>query len=126
MKKFLSALLAIVLVAAVLVPMADARGGRGGFHGGGGFHRGHGCFGCGFGFGFFSGVVLGGALAAPYYYYPYYYPYNGPYGSPYYYPPAPQPNCYTQQGYWSQVPMSQDSGFTTYQNVWVPGSTVCR
>ena len=132
MRKVLSALLAIVLVAAVFVPAASARGGRGFHsggrfhgghaHGGGRFHGGHGCFGCGFGFGFFSGAVLGGALAAPYYYRPYPYPY---YVAPPVYT-APQPYCSTQQGYWQQVPMSSDAGFTTFQNVWVPQQTVCR
>jgi hypothetical protein len=128
MKKLLIVLLAIVMVGAVSVPMAAAAGGhgfRGGGHFRGGFHggfRGHGCFGCGFGFGFFSGVALGGLWAAPYYYYP------PPY---YYYPPAatysaPQSSCYTQPGYWSQAPMNQNGGFTTYQNVWVPAQTVCR
>ncbi len=119
MKRLLIPVLAILLVAAVSVPTASARGGHGRFHGG--WHRGGGCFGCGFGLGFFSGAVLGGALAAPYYYYP-------PY--PYYVaPPAyapPQPYCYTQPGYWQQVPMSSDGGYTTYQNVWVPQQAVCR
>ncbi len=126
MKKLLSALLAIVLVAAVSVPTASARGGRG-FHGGRHFRGGHGCFGCGFGFGFFTGAVLGGVLAAPYYYrpYPYYYPPYPYYGAPPVYG-APQPYCYTQPGYWQQVPMSSSGGYTTYQNVWVPQQTVCR
>jgi hypothetical protein len=123
MKKVLGVLLAIVLVTAVLVPTADAW--RGGGHHGGGFRGGHGCFGCGFGLGFFSGAVLAG----PYY--------NSPYNSPYYSPPypyygappayaAPEPSCYTQPGYWQQVPMSSSGGFTTYQNVWVPQQSVCR
>jgi len=80
----------------------------------------------GFGVGAFTGLVLGGALAAPFYYHPY------PY-APYYYAPrppayyaAPQPSCYTQSGYWSQAPVHQANGFTTYQNVWVPPQEVCR
>ncbi len=59
------------------------------------------------------GGVLGGALAAPYYAPP-----------PFYV--APQPYCYTQPGYWSQVPAYGYGGYTTYQNVWVPPQTVCR
>ena len=119
MKKFLSVLLVVMLVAVVAVPTASARDGRA-FHGGRDFQHGHGCFGCGFGLGVFSGAVIGGALAAPYYYAPY--PY---YVAPPAYP-APQPYCYTQPGSWQQVPVSTAGGYTTYQNVWVPEQTVCR
>ncbi len=84
---------------------------------GGWGHRHHfhhrGCVGCGFVGGLVLGGVLGGALAAPYYAPP-----------PFYV--APQPYCYTQPGYWSQVPAYGYGGYTTYQNVWVPPQTVCR
>ena len=46
-----------------------------------------------------------------------------PYYSP---PPPPPPSCYTELGYWSQVPYTNELGFTTYQSVWVPARTVCR
>ena len=111
MKTFLSVLLALVLVTAVLVPAASAwRGG---------------CFGCGFGLGFFSGAVVGSVLAHPYYYVPYPYPYD-PYSvvPPAY--PAPPPACSTQSAQWQQVPLARSGGFTTYQNVWVPPQTVCQ
>ena len=117
MKKLLIILLAIVMVAAVSVPPASAR--DHGWHGRGGwgerheFHRGGGCFGCGFGFGFFSGAILGGALAAPYY------------APPPVYVAPPPPTCYTQPGYWQQVPYS-NGYYTQYQTVWVPPQTVCR
>lgn len=124
MKKFLGALLAMMLVAAVAVPTATAGGDRP-FHRGRHFHHGHGCYGCGFGLGFFSGAVVGGALAGPYYYHPYYYaPYPTYVAPPVYV--APPPSCATQPGYWQQVPLSDSGGYTTYQNVWVPGQTVCR
>jgi hypothetical protein len=45
-----------------------------------------------------------------------------PYYSP---PPPPPPSCYTEPGYWSQVPYTNEFGFTTYQSVWVPARTVC-
>lgn len=124
MKKLLSALLALLLVAAVSVPTAIAGGGHP-FHGRRHFHRGHGCYGCGFGFGFFPGAVVGGAVVGPYYYAPYYY---APYPS-YVVPPVyapPQPSCSTQPGYWQQVPLSDSGGYSTYQNLWVPEQTVCR
>ncbi len=107
MKKLLIVLLAIVMVAAVSVPTASADRG---WH-----HRGGGCFGCGFGLGFFSGAVVGGALAAPYYYPP----------PPVYVYTPPPPRCFTQPGYWSQVPYTGYNGYTTYQSVWVPPQTVC-
>src|SRR3989304_4664865 len=134
MKKLLSILLALGMVAAVAVSPASAdRGWHG--RGGGGVrhevHRGGGCVGCGFvggpppggggcvGCGFVGGLLLGGALgaamAAPYYYAP---------PAPVYVAPPP-PACYTQRGYWSQVPYTSYGGYTTYQNVWVPPQTVC-
>ena len=39
---------------------------------------------------------------------------------------APQPSCYAQPGYWSQVPAYGYGGYPMYQNVWVPPRTVCR
>ncbi len=50
---------------------------------------------------------------------------------PYPPPPAryvyvPPPSCYTQPGYWTQVPYTNEFGFTSYQSVWVPARTVCR
>ncbi len=41
-------------------------------------------------------------------------------------PPPPALTCYTQPGYWSQVPYTSTAGFIAYQSVWVPSQTVCR
>lgn len=97
MKKILVSLLAIVLVAALLVPPAsatpwgrDARGGWGERHE---FHGGRGCVGCALFGGLVLGGILGGVLAAPYYAAP---------------PPVyatPPPTCYTQPGYWPRCHM---------------------
>lgn len=111
MRKLAVIVMTVLLVVGIAAPApALARGG----------------FWPGFGVGAFTGLILGGALAAPYYYHPYYY-------APYYYAPpppayyyAPTPACYTQPGYWQQVPYTRDGGFTTYQNVWVSPQTVCR
>ncbi len=119
MKKFLIPLLALVLVTAAAVPPASAAWGRG-WSGQGGsgerhdFHGGGGCVGCGFLGGLILGGILGQVLAAPYYAPP-----------PVYAAPSP-PNCYTQPGYWSQVPVAGPGGYIAYQNVWVPPQTVCR
>ncbi len=119
MKKLLSVLLAVMLMAAVSVPTASAweggRHGRGGwgerheFHGGGG-----GLF-PGYAFGAITGLLLGGALTAPYYVAP----------PPAVYVAPPPPTCYTRPGFWSQVPYS-NGYYTTYRNVWVPPQTVCQ
>ncbi len=63
-------------------------------------------------------VVLGGAL-------------GGVVAAPYSAPPPisvvpPPPTCYTQPGYWSQVPYTAPGGTITHQNVWVPPETVCQ
>lgn len=120
MRKLLVPLLAIVLVAAVSVPPASAapwgHGGRGDWGERHEFHGGRGCFGCAFVGGLVLGGVLGGVLAAPYY--------AAPPAPPAYAPPPP--TCYTQPGYWSQVPYAGPGGYTTYQNVWVPPQTVCQ
>ena len=119
MRKLLIVLLALGIVAAVAVSPASADQG---WHGRGGWgvrhevHRGGGCVGCGFVGGLFLGGALGAALAAPYFYAPPAPVYVGP----------PPPACYTQPGYWSQVPYTSYGGYTTYQNVWVPPQTVCR
>ena len=115
MKKLLSALLAIVLVAAVSVVPASADPG---WHGRGGWgerheFRGGGGFLPGYAFGAVTGLVLGEVLAGP------------PYAAPVYVTPLP-PACYTQPGYWSQAPVPGPGGYTAYQNVWVPPQTVCR
>ncbi len=118
MKKFLSVLLAIVVVAAVSVPTASADPGwygRGNWVRHERFHRGGGCVGCEFVGGLILGGILGGVLAAPYY---------AAQPAPVYATPPP-PACYTQAGYWQQVPY-QDGPYTAYQNVWVPAQTVCR
>ncbi len=119
MKKLLAPLLALVLVAGVSVPTASAAwGGR--WHGRGGwgerhdFHRDRGCVACGVIGGLILGGIIGGALAAPHYASP----------PPVYAPPPPA--CYTQPGYWSQVPYAGPDGYTVYQNVWVPPRTVCE
>ncbi len=120
MKKLLVPLLALVLVAGISIPTADAAWG-GGWHGRWGrgerheFHRGHGCVACGFLGGLVLGGIVGGALAAPYY---------APPATVY--APPPPPACYTQPGYWSQVPHTDPYGYITYQNVWVPPQTVCE
>ncbi len=54
----------------------------------------------------------------------------GPVYPPYSPPPAPiyvppSRTCYTEPGHWSEVPYTNDLGFTTYQRVWVPERTVC-
>lgn len=114
MKKLLSVLLATVLLAAVSVPTASADRG---WHreGRNEFHRGGECFGCAFVGGLILGGVLGGVLAAPHYAAP----------PPPVYVAPPQPTCYTQGGYWQQVPY-QNGPYTAYQNVWVPAQTVCQ
>jgi hypothetical protein len=119
MKRFLILLLAIVLVAVVSVPPAGAAGGRGwGDRGGRGeWHEirgGGGCVGCALLGGLVLGGILGGVLATPHYAAP----------PPVYAPPPP--TCYTQPGYWAQVPYTSSGWFTTYQNVWVPPRTVCQ
>ncbi len=110
MKKFLVPLLALMLVAAVSVPPASAdrgwegrdRGAPHEFHNGGAF---------------LGGLLLGGVL-------------GGILGAPYAAPPpvyvTPPPACYTQPGYWTQVPHVRPDGYTTYHNVWVPPRTVCQ
>ncbi len=123
MKKVLVILVAVLLVVGIVAPpaaLAWDRGWHGGYRGHGGHWRhggygGHGGFWPGYAFGAFTGLVLGGALAAPYYAAP----------PPYFYAPPP-PSCYTQGGYWTQVPYISYGGYTTYQNVWVPAQTVCR
>ncbi len=121
MKKLLVPLLAIVLLAGLSVPTAQAAEGRG-WHGRGGwgerheFHGGDGCVACGFLGGLVVGGILGGVLAAPYYAAP---------PAPVYTPPPP--TCYTQPGHWEQLPAyTGPYGYTTYQNVWVPPRTVCQ
>jgi hypothetical protein len=118
MKKFLIPLLAILLVTGVSVSSASAAWGPG-WHGRGGerqeFHDRGGCIGCAFVGGLVLGGVLGGVLAAPYLAAP---------PPPAYLTPAPA--CYTQPGYWSQVPYTGAGGYTMYQNVWVPPQTVCQ
>ncbi len=109
MKKLLVPLLAILLVASVSVPPAGAA--EHGFRGG--RHESHeGCVGCALFGGLVLGGILGSALAGAYAPPP-----------PVYAPPAPA--CYTQPGYWTQVPRSVPGGYT-YQNVWVPPQTVCQ
>lgn len=119
MKKFLIPLLVFVLVAVASVPPASADGGRG-WRGRGGraerhVYRGGGeCVGCALVGGLVLGGILGGLLAAPIYAAP----------PPVYAPPPP--TCYSQPGYWTQVPYYNSPWYTTYQNVWVPPRTVCR
>jgi hypothetical protein len=120
MRKFLVPLLAGVLLLTIsAAPASAAWGGRGGW-GGHEVHRG-GCVGCGFVGGLVLGGVvgglLGGALAAPAYAAP----------LPVYAPAPPPPRaCYTQPGYWSQVPTVGPGGYALYQNVWVPAQTICQ
>jgi len=87
-------------------------------------HAGGGHFWGGFAAGTATGLVVG-TLAAPRYYAP----------APAYYAPAPvyvapSPVCrdYQTGGYWRQVPVVDAGGFTSYQNVWVPGGVqrVCQ
>jgi hypothetical protein len=40
-------------------------------------------------------------------------------------PPPPPPSCYTEPGYWMQVPYTDGFGYTQYRSVWVPSRTVC-
>ncbi len=104
------------MIAMVAVPPATAAEGRGWGRRGawGGRHEDHhGCVGCGFLGGLLLGGVLGGVLAAPYVAPP-----------PAYAPPPPV--CYTQPGYWSQVPYLRPDGYTEYRGVWVPPQTVCQ
>ena len=109
MKKFLAPLLALMLVMAVAVPSASAD--EHGWRGRGDWgerHESHDCVGCALVGGIVLGGILGSALA-------------GGYTAP---PPAyspPPPACYTQPGYWTQVP-----GPGGYQNAWVPPQTVCQ
>ncbi len=113
MKKLSTACLAALLVIGMTAPaLAWGHG-----HPGGWGHRGgwHGGFWPGYAAGAFTGLAFE-ALAAPYYSVP---------PVPVYVAPPP-PTCYTQPGYWTQVPLTEQDGFTTYQNVWVPGGTVCR
>jgi hypothetical protein len=118
MKKLLIPLLALVLATAVAVPPASAAWGRGGSGQGGWGERhdihGGGCVGCGFLGGLILGGILGGVLATPYY------------AAPPVYAVPPPPTCYSQPGYWSQVPVTVPGGYITYRNVWVPPQTVCR
>ena len=119
MKKSLIALLAIVLIAGVSVPTASAAWDRGP-HGRGGwgdrqeYRGGGGCPACGFIGGLVLGGILGGVLATP----------STPPPPPVYAPPPR--TCYTQPGYWAQVPYSRSGGYTTYQNVWVAPRTICQ
>ena len=117
MKKLLVLLVVILLVAAVSAPPASAAergwGGRSDWGERHESHGGGGCFGCAL----FGGLVLGGILGSAL---------AGAYASP---PPVygpPPPTCYSQPGYWTQVPRSVPGGYTTYQNVWVPPQTVCQ
>jgi hypothetical protein len=125
MKKYLSVLLAIVMLAAVAVPSVSAndggRYGRGGYGRGGWaapreVQRSRGCPGCEFLGGLVLGGILGGVLGSVLT--------NHHDAAPPAYAP-PQPYCYTQPGHWSQVPYS-DGYFTRYQNVWAPPQTVCQ
>lgn len=89
--KGLILLVALIAIAAILVPvgaaMADGRG-HGGGHWGGGWHGGRGWGWSGFGL----GVAAGSLLGYPYYYQPYYPYYSyGPYYDPYWYAPAYRP-----------------------------------
>ncbi len=105
-----------LLVAGVTVPLASAAGARG-VEGRGAWEGQHeargGCVGCGFLGGLLLGGLLGGVLAAPYAAPP-----------PVYAPPPPV--CYTQPGYWSQMPYLRPDGYTGYRAVWVPPQTVCQ
>jgi hypothetical protein len=108
-KKLLIGVLGVLLVVGTTTPAlawGQGWGHRVGWYGG---------FWPGYAVGTVTGLAVG-ALSAPYYYVP---------SAPVYVVP-PRPRCYAQQGYWSQVPVAQGNGFTTYQNVWVPGGTVCR
>lgn len=118
MKKILIPLLVIVLVAAASLPPASADGGHN-WRGRGGRverheYRGGGCVGCALFGGLVLGGIIGGLLAAPHYAAP----------APVYAPPPP--TCYTQSGYWTQVPYVSSPEYTTYRNVWVPPQTVCQ
>jgi len=84
----------------------------------------------GFAVGTATGFVFGSAFAPRFYHPPAVY-----YGPPVYYAPAPvyvapAPVCYTTHtsGYWATVPVSDGSGYITYQHQYVPGrpQTVCR
>ncbi len=119
MKKMLISFLVIALVVTVSVPIASADGGRGWGGRGGRIERhesrgGGGCIGCALIGGLVVGGIIGGLLAAPSYAAP----------APVYAPPPP--TCYTQPGYWTQVPYSSGPGYTTYHNVWVQPQTVCQ
>ena len=124
MKRVIAVMLAGVLSLGLgAVPAAAHSGGHGGGHGGGGgghhggggsHHGGHGHHG-GVGIGVFPGFVW----AAPYYAPPVYVPFPV-------YPEPPGPSCYAQPGYWTQVPLAQEGGFTTYQWQWVPDQMLCR
>jgi len=116
MRKFLVPLLAGLVLVTVSVVPASADWGRGGFRGHE-VHRGGPGFIGGLVVGGVLGGLVGGALAAPVYA-----------GPPPVYAPAPLPPraCYTQPGYWSQVPSVGPGGYTVYQNAWVPPQTVCQ
>jgi hypothetical protein len=102
--------LMMALILGVSVKPASA-GGKGNFWGG-------------FAAGTATGLVFG-TLAAPRYYAPapvYYYP------APTYVYPAPVCRNLQTPGFWQQVPVTDQAGFTTYQSQWVPGSIqqVCQ
>jgi hypothetical protein len=121
MRKLVLVLLAATLVGAVAAPMpALALGGHGGggsHSGHAGSHPGHGGFRHDHGFrGVHPGFGVGVLVVPPY---AYYYP-PALYGEP-----VP-PMCYTIPGYWTQVPSTDATGYTTYYPQWVPEQTVCQ